>query len=213
MTAQESRDHLDVGEDVIGKDGEKLGTVAYVIVRPPELHVTDIVVSTGAVIGRDIVVEHGAIDRVADGKVHLSLDKDELQKLHDYVELNYTRPPQEWAPPEGFIYPTGSVLWPAAPYYPEDTSVTVNAPPGTVGLRQGMDVESSDGHKVGSIDALDTDPDSQDITAIVVKHGFLFTHDTRISVDHVSSLQGGRVTLDLTRDQVQELEQRDAGGG
>lgn len=209
MNTGKTVERIDIGADVIGSTGDKVGTVGYVVVQPPEMHVTDIVVSTGAILGRDVVVPVDKIEEVADGKVHLTIDQEELGQCPDYVEVQYQAPPANWAPATGFMYPDGAMLSPVGTAYPEVSSVTVNAPAGTVGLHHGMDVESSDGHKVGTVDALDADAKTGDVTAFIVKHGLLFSQDTRIPVSHVSSVEEDRVQLDLTKEQVEdEFERR-----
>lgn len=211
MNTNQAQERIDTGEDVIGTDGEKLGSVAYVVVRPPQMHVTDIVVSTGEILGRDIVVPIDAVQSAAGGKVNLSMDKAQLEKLPDYVDVKYSTPPESWVPPAGFYYPQSAVLWPSA-YYPEPESVTINAPTGTVGMHQGMDVESSDGHKVGTIDGFDIDQ-QDNVTAIIVKHGFIFGKDTRIPVTFVSGIKEGKANLNLTKDEVKErFEDQDGEG-
>lgn len=202
MNTNQGQDRIDTGEDVLASDDEKLGTVAYVVVRPPEMSVTDVVVSTGSILGRDIVVPIDTVESAAGGKVRLSLDKNQLNKCPDYVDVKYAAPPQSWVPPAGFYYPQSAVLWPSA-YYPEPESVTVNAPSGTVGMHQGMDVESSDGHKVGTIDGFDMDQ-QDDIAAIIAKHGFIFSKDTRIPVAFLSGIKDGKVKLNLTKQEVQD---------
>ena len=194
---------ISAGTDVFTSDREKVGEVAYVVVNPHSFHVTDLVVSTGDFIGRDIVVPTDQIDSESDGGVYLKLDREGLNACPDYVDVNYQTPPNSWLPAPGLTYPTGAMLWPAGIEYPEAASVTVNTPRGTVGLHVGMDVVSSDGHKVGSIDALVTDPQSEDVTGFVVKHGFIFTHDTEIPVAQVSSVENDQVTLGLSRDQAE----------
>ena len=54
MDATGTETPIDIGADVIGSDGKKVGTVTYVVVQPAEMRITDIVVSTGAILGRDI---------------------------------------------------------------------------------------------------------------------------------------------------------------
>src|SRR6516164_3983972 len=190
----EHDERLAPGADVFAGNGEKVGTIAYVVVHPPEMHVTDYVVSTGF-LGRDVVVPVDRVQRVAGGKLYISLGKDELERLPDYVEVHYETPPEGWAPAGSMIYPSQSVLWPAGAYYPEAASVKVNAPEGTVGLHEGMTVESKDGHKIGSIKALDEDPSTGDITDIIVEEGFLFHHDVRIPCTMVAEVHTDRVTL------------------
>lgn len=212
MNATGVEQTLDIGADVIGSSGDKVGTVGYVVVRPPEMHITDIVVSTGSILGRDIVVPLDRVRSVAGGKVYLAIDKGELKTYPDYIAIHYTQPPAEWAPPVNWYYPPTNVLWPAN-YYPTESAVQVNAPPGTEGIRQGMDVESADGHKVGSVDALETDPHSGDIVAFIVKHGFIFTHDTSIPTTDVQGLRDGKVILRLSKDQAENLEKQQSQNG
>ena len=201
MTAETREDRITGGEDVLDNAGSKVGTVAYVVVKPPEMHLTDIVVSTGALLGRDIVVPMEKVQGMADGKVHLSIDKKALEDLPDYVEIHYDTPPMDWAPAEGFVYPAQSVLWPAGTYYPQPTSTTVNAPPGTVGIREGMDVVSSDGHKVGTVHALDSDEATGNLTDVIVRHGVLSKHDARFPCDQIADIHADQVRLTLPKDQ------------
>ncbi|HZU11869.1 MAG TPA: PRC-barrel domain-containing protein [Chloroflexota bacterium] len=197
---------INPGEDVIGPDGNKLGTVAFIVVNPETMKMTDLVVSTGTLLGRDIVVPESDVARTEDGRIQLSVDEDGLKALPDYVDVQFQSPPAGWIPTAGFSYPSGALLWPAGIYYPEETKVTVNTPQGTVGVTHGMDVVSSDGHKVGSIDAVVTDPTTNQVGEIVVKHGFIFTHDTAIPASHITAIEADRVKLDLDQNQVKALE-------
>lgn len=206
MDATGTAKHIDIGADVIGSDGKKVGTVAYVVVRPAELRLTDIVVSTGVLLGREVVIPAHLIREVEDDRVYLSIDKDELNHYPDYIEIDYEKPPTGWVPPEGLYYPPAGMLWPVGSYYPEAADVHVNAPAGTLGIREGMDVESSDGHKVGSVDALDIDLATGEIRGFLVKRGLIFTRDTRFPTGDIQALRGGKVILTLTKDQVQQIE-------
>ena len=202
MSDEQKGPSIDVGADVVAPNGDHLGKVGYVVVRPPEFRVTDVVVTTGALLGRDIVVPVDRIARVEDGTVQLALDKRELDTMDDYVEAHYDRPPDDWYATTGMYYPGSATLWPAGSYYPVPTSVQVNAPPGTVGLREGMEVVSNDGHKVGTIDSIRVGDASGDVTAIVVKHGFILTHDTEFPISDVRDVDDERVVLGLSRDEV-----------
>lgn len=201
-----AEERIDIGADVLTVDGEKVGSVVYVVVQPETMRLTDIVVSTGAILGRDIVVPIDAVTGVAAGEVRLSMDRGQLEGCPDYVEIRFKQPPESWMPAGGFTYPAQAMVWPAGTNYPEPESVTVNAPPNTVGVHRGMDVESSDRHKVGTVDAVDADPSTDEVRGIVVKQGFLFTHDTIIPVTAVAGVENDKVTLNLTRDEVRRLE-------
>jgi uncharacterized protein YrrD len=203
MGSSEAEKRVDIGADVMGSDGEKIGTVAYVVVHPNDMHVAEVVVSTGAVLGRDVVIPVDVIDRVADGGVYLSVAKGQLGRYPDYVAVDFKQPPTSMVPAPFPYYPVESTLWPAELSSPEVSSVTVNAPPHTVGFYEGMAVKSSDGHKVGSIDGVETNATGQDVVAIVVKHGVLFSHDVTLPVDCISGTENDEVTLNLARDEVE----------
>jgi sporulation protein YlmC with PRC-barrel domain len=199
MSAQAPEERITGGEDVVDSTGAKVGTVAYVVIKPPEFHMTDIVVSTGALLGRDVVVPTEQVRGMSGGKVHLAIDKNELEALKDYVEVHYDQPPETWAAEAGYMYPSQSVLWPAGSYYPEPTSTVINAPPGTVGVRKGMDVVSSDGHRVGTIQAMDSDPSTGNLTDIIVRHGHLSHHNVPIPCSQVAEIESDQVKLAMTK--------------
>jgi uncharacterized protein YrrD len=101
------------------------------------------------------------------------------------------------------------VLWPAGGYYPEPASVTVNAPKGTVGMHEGMEVVGSDGHSLGSIEGWEVDPDSDEVTTLHVRHGFLTHTHVHIPADQIAEVEGDRVQLKLTKDEAEaRFEQR-----
>ncbi|HEX8917484.1 MAG TPA: PRC-barrel domain-containing protein [Chloroflexota bacterium] len=203
MTTEHREKGVDIGADVLDTHGEKIGTVAYVVVHPPEMHVNELVVSTGAILGRDIVVSLDSVDRVDDGGVHLTITKNEAGRLPDYVEISYSQPPEEWAPSIGYLYPMDATLMPSsAAYIPQPSSVTVNAPQGSVGIHEGMDVESSDGHSVGKVHAVESDGD--DITGLVVRHGVLFGHDVRIPASAVAGINEQCITLSMSKDDAEK---------
>jgi uncharacterized protein YrrD len=191
---------ITAGTPVYTSDNQQVGQVGYVVVDPNTFRVTDMVVNTGHLIGRDIVVNLDQIARETEDGVYLTLDREGLDACPDYVDVEYQTPPDTWMATPGLTYPAGNMLWPAGYEYPEASTVTVNTPKGTVGLHPGMDVVSSDGHKVGSIDAVITDPQSEDVTGFVVKHGHIFTHDTTIPIDQVADLENDQVKLRITRE-------------
>jgi sporulation protein YlmC with PRC-barrel domain len=201
MSERSTRPSIDIGAEALGSDGTELGKIAYVVVRPPEFEITDVVVSTGRFLGRDIVVPIERVKKAADGRTRLDLAKSELEKLDDYVEAHYERPPEGWFSAMGPYYPGSGTLWPIGSYYPIPTSVTVNAPEGTVGLRDGMEVESSDGHKVGTVRSVRTDERTREVTAIVVHHGLIAGKDAVFPVSDIKEAQEDKVILRLAQDE------------
>jgi sporulation protein YlmC with PRC-barrel domain len=120
MTNTQVPPTIDVGAEVVSSEGEKVGTVSYLVVRPPRYVITDIVVSTGF-LGRDLVVPIDHVVETSAGVVHLNIGKDDMASLQDYVEAHYDRPNAEWFSAAGMYYPGAATLWPAGTYYPMPT--------------------------------------------------------------------------------------------
>jgi uncharacterized protein YrrD len=69
----------------------------------------------------------------------------------------------------------------------------------------GMDIYSSDGEKVGTVDSLVVDPNSGRVQSIIVRKEFLFPVDKILPVDMVSSVDDERVTVNVTEHDVDQL--------
>jgi uncharacterized protein YrrD len=69
--------------------------------------------------------------------------------------------------------------------------------------KEGANVFTADGSEVGDIDRVVLDPNTQEITHLVVRKGLLFTKDKLVPVEAVRSATDERVTLN-------EVDDRDA---
>jgi uncharacterized protein YrrD len=72
-------------------------------------------------------------------------------------------------------------------------------------FKQGADVYSAKGDKVGTVDRIVVDPTDNTITHIVVEKGFLFTEDRIIPVEALNATNGGSVQLVSALDDVEEF--------
>jgi uncharacterized protein YrrD len=72
-----------------------------------------------------------------------------------------------------------------------------------VKLKEGANVFTWDGEKVGSIDRVVLDPNTKEVTHLVVQKGFLFTTDKVVPISLIGPVTEDRVTL---REGVGDLE-------
>jgi sporulation protein YlmC with PRC-barrel domain len=107
---------VDLDARVLARDGEEIGSVDRAIVDPTSNEVTSIVVRTGAVFGRDIVVAREELEQASeDGdSIRLSLTKDEMEQLSDYVPEQFSPVPPTWVAPAGYGFPASGYVWPVA---------------------------------------------------------------------------------------------------
>jgi sporulation protein YlmC with PRC-barrel domain len=71
---------VDKGSDVLGRDGEKVGTVHELTFDPTTNELTGLVVHKGLIMGKDATVPASLIDKVDDGIVYLKVDAREAVK-------------------------------------------------------------------------------------------------------------------------------------
>jgi sporulation protein YlmC with PRC-barrel domain len=107
---------LDLDAKVRAQDGEDIGSVDRAVVDPRTNEVTHIVVRTGTIFGRDIMVPREDIERGSqDGDtIQLDLTKDELKQFPDFVLEQYDVPPPAWVAPAGYGFPSTGYAWPIA---------------------------------------------------------------------------------------------------
>jgi len=70
-----------------------------------------------------------------------------------------------------------------------------------------MHVYSSDGHRVGDVEAIELDEASKRIARVIVRRGFLFEHETSIPASMIASVSD-RITLRAESDAAKKLERR-----
>lgn len=188
---------LDPGEQVIGSDGERLGTVSRLVVDESAHRVTHLVIG-------DRVVGISHLRRSADGRLTVDLDREGLQSQPDIIAARVEGVPTHWQAPEGwthssFVRIVGS-LFGQAPYTPpvevDDDVANVHE------LTAGSPVWS--GYtELGRIEAVDTADDGT-LTRVIVES----EHPRRkvaVPIQAVQEVVGNNVHLNLSPDAFEAL--------
>lgn len=192
---------VDLDAKVRSRDGKDIGSVQAAILDPGTNEVTYLVISTGALFGRDVLLPRVEIDRVTPegDALRIELSKAEVEKLDEYVPEHYTVPPAGWvAPmPVGLAYP--GYLWPVADRYPPTTApvepVEEVEAPEQVRINKGAVVFGRDGDDLGVVDDVRFDPESGRLLGVVVRVG-----------GALQTLFGGGETLELPSTQIDHVE-------
>lgn len=72
-------------------------------------------------------------------------------------------------------------------------------------LRKGADVFSSVGEKIGSLDRVVLDPQTNEVTHIIVEKGILFTSNKVIPIEYVNLEEGDRIALEKNAEELETL--------
>ena len=104
-----------------------------------------------------------------------------------------------WYPPSGYVgYPVGYYGWP----YMEKTR---NIPEGTVPLKEGTDVISSDDKHVGDVERVLVDPDLNRATHLIISQGLLFKDRKLVPAHWVRSAEEDKVHLSVSSEMLEDL--------
>jgi uncharacterized protein YrrD len=108
---------IDLHAKVLTREREPAGNLEQAVIDPRTNEVTDFVVSTGGLFGKDVLVPHAEVDQAStEGDVlRLRLGKRELERLPAYEPAQYGAPPQGWIAPLDYAFPAAGYLWPITP--------------------------------------------------------------------------------------------------
>src|SRR5687767_829921 len=104
---------IQLGSDIIGSDGEKLGVVDSLVVEPDNGTIRSVIVRKGFFFPTDKVLPISSVTRVNEERVEVNLTKDDVDQLTEYMHAEYL-----W-PPAGY-YGTAGYMWPASSVYTTD---------------------------------------------------------------------------------------------
>ena len=210
------------GTRVVDSAGHAVGTVRRLILHRDSREVAGLVVHQGVLNQRNIVVPLGKVASFGN-EVRLQLRAAELAGLDLFQGEALQAMPDHWAMPAGFdqreFFLVGGGGWTEAMLPFETTSPAVAGTPAYVRDRDtvpepaepdiaaGMHVYSSDGHRVGDVEAVEVDQASGRITRIVVRRGHLFGTETSIPASLIASVSD-RITLGAESDAAKKLERR-----
>jgi hypothetical protein len=189
-----------IDEDVLARDGRRLGLVDRIVVDARARRVTHVVVGDRAI----------PVERLRDAAPHglaADLDAEELESLPDASEPPFAAPGEGWEPPEGyrlehFLALVGDL---AQAIGPGPFQPPVHIETGASELHEitaGSPVWTGD-HQVGHVDRLLWDGAGK-IAAIIVKPGLL-GHLRRVPVASVRGVAANNVHLAISREQFQAL--------
>lgn len=198
---------LKEGMSVMTPGGEEVGRVNRFVLDPETNEVTHIVVQKGWLLQEDKVVPFEMVTLMDRDRVGLKEEVGDFDSLPTFEEINYIQAvddnPNQPAPvipytPSYYWYPSLTMSVPGAGmgYYPwMPTETKRNIPEGTVPIKEGTDVISSDGEHVGDVERLIVAPDSNRATHFVISQGLLFKERKMVPAHWVKTAEEDKVYL------------------
>ena len=191
---------IQLGSDIIGSDGEKLGVVDSLVVEPEDGTIRSVIVRKGLFFPTDKILPISSVKRVDDERVEVNLTKHDVEQLTEYMDAEYL-----W-PPAGY-YGTAGYMWPASSVYTTDLLVDREVHernPDAIILSEGTRVVDDDNDELGRITELATD-DQGRVAGFRVEQGLFRHHEHYIPARLVASADDTVVRLSVDKDRLEAI--------
>ncbi len=192
------------GEDVITAEGDKVGVLDRVVINPRTGRITDIVIRRGFLLVTDKVVPADLVQSANKDQVIL-LPITNFDTLLDFETSHYIPAngssdqgnvttseamPVYWNPPIG-----SAAGYPFFAEFYGKVEIEKHIPPGTVALKEGAKVYNADGQHVGDVLQVFYNPESDQITHVLMQHGLLTKEKKLIPANWIMNISPDRVDL------------------
>ena len=149
-------------------DGLDVGTVSHAVVDPHTDKVTEFVISTRGLLGRDVLVPRAEIEWAEEdgGGLRLRLGTRDLAKLPTYHESRYGAPPPGWSPLDSYGLPRAGYVW---PLWGVATRRPNEAPASAPTVLKGAIVRDVVGTVIGVVEEVENDPESGHLEGVTFR--------------------------------------------
>lgn len=198
---------LPVNAQVMCTDGE-CGRSTYVLVNPVTKKVTHLVVRATVGPHEEFLVPIDTVAAGDDQKIELKASIHDLSGMKPFVQTDFVEEPYERVESIQYGGPLSVPLY--WPYVIPDRTMYVpvehaQIPEGEMAVYRGTPVYATDGY-IGRVEEFVMDPDSDNITHLVVREGHLWgRRDLSIGVSQIAAIEDSTVRLKLDKEAVAKL--------
>ena len=191
---------LRIGEPVIGKDGQRLGSVERLVVDEQAHQMTHVVVN-GRLVGA------GRVRALRDNQLAADLDRDDLLKQPEAHDELVRPPGSHWRAPSGYVLSdflriVSALVGQTAYVPPVHLDVDQSA---VHEIKAGSPVWSGR-QQVGKVSELLTTDDGR-VTAVVLQRPGLLGTRHVLPIEHVTEVVGTNVHVDQTAQEIEALSE------
>lgn len=203
--------HVRLGAAVLDKNQVVVGHVDRLIIDPKARQIVQLVARQGHINAKDHIIDRSMASHVdADGRVHLNITAEEVEKLGEFYAVDFSpkgeRREYDWMATLGA--PLGEPLTTVT----QSSTRYTTLPENVVVVAKGLDVRDRDFEKIGELEDIDFG-DQATITGFTARGGRMFRHTTHtFRAGQVAGVGTDYVRLNLTAAEV-EASQPGASGG
>jgi len=191
---------------VFTTNGDKVGHLDRVVVDPENKAITHIVVTKGFIFKEDKVIPIGLIADAAGERINLRENAGDIDALPRFEEKQYVRLDDGGQPPvvsQPLAGMPGAVA--SAPRERYVKRIEHHIPEGTVALKEGAKVVTSDGKEVAHVESVVAQAEAEHASHLILTGGLLSKERKLVPITWFKILGEGEVELTVEPQQVQEL--------
>jgi uncharacterized protein YrrD len=200
---------------VAAADGKEIGSLDRLVFSPESKMVSHLVVRTGGLLDKvDKVVPIDLIARATGERVILREDAGdpefflpfEEERVVDKKTHSDLPPASGSTTPELIGYPEPDIPYTPVPGEQYVTQMGRNIPEGTVALKEGAKVMSTDGKHVGNVELVIATPNLDHVTDLLITSGMISNEKKLIPMDWVTTMTDDEVFLGVEEHSVKQLD-------
>ncbi|HKX31901.1 MAG TPA: hypothetical protein VJ302_29715 [Blastocatellia bacterium] len=212
---------INIGAPIDNGEHE-IGNVEGVVLDRDEFEVTHLVVKGGKTVRTDHLLMPAEWVTGSDrGRIRIERKDDEIAALPSFEVRHYVRLDQleeeHLEHPRSKVKPSDWINY-FVPLFANAFGDPLHTPgvlvtdqllsPSESIIRRGINVESSDGHKIGELhELLLSEPDWR-LSGIIISWGFVLKHPMRVPADWLAKVERERIILNRSKKQVEDWQRQ-----
>jgi uncharacterized protein YrrD len=194
---------IDLGADILGRDGEKLGVVDSLVVDPTTGEMHSIVVRKGLLFPTDRILPVNVIERIDDDGVRVRISSEDVADLPEYLDKDYVWPPAGFYGQVGYMWPAASVYTTRSNELLIDEQVHQREPDAII-LSEGTLVVDRNGDDLGHITEIASD-DRGRVVGFKVEQGIFRHHERYIPAHFAAQAEDRIVRLKIDKESLEGI--------
>ena len=208
------------GVDIYSWEDEKVGELKHVVIDPGTDEITHLVAEKGFLMPEDKLIPISLVMESTDERIKLYAFEGSFEDFDDFIEVEFVRSEKtrsdmiaededtDFVPLIAYP-PAGTLGMGYTPmiYYPEEQkkAAVKNIPAGTQNIPEGTEVVGLNGERVGNIEEMVVEPQTDQVTHFVISKGILFSEDKLVPSTWVKRYDDDQVKLLVDSNIVEQL--------
>ena len=208
--------NIKMGEKVLSQNGKVVGKIERVVMDPKSEEITHVVVERGLLFKVEHLIPVSMLGELSEKGISLLVDEKKVQSLPEFETehfILYSGMSDVMKNSKGYatpliMYPPAGLMRTGTPYpsYPPITHhVDKNIPKSTVAIKDGAEVFSQDGNKLGDVEQVFTDPKLECVTYFLISKSRLLKERKLVPIEWLKGMTEKSITLGVDTKIIQEL--------